>query len=75
MNVYDEFAKLIILRQMETAAQRLKEYCLEHKNCKTCGFYNGTCRLNDLPMNWDMKGVSDGQELGENKQTERDQAF
>lgn len=70
MNMYDDFAKLIEIRQMEQAAQRIKEYCLEHKNCKTCAFYNGTCRLNNLPLNWDMKGVSDERKLGQDKSDE-----
>ena len=31
---------------------KIRRYCLSHKNCKTCRFYNGVCRLNDFPFNW-----------------------
>lgn len=31
---------------------KIRKYCESHKNCKTCRFYNGVCRLNDYPFNW-----------------------
>lgn len=60
MDAYDDFVILVKMRQAESAAQYIKEYCLEHKNCQECCFYNGTCRLNNIPTNWDLKGVENG---------------
>lgn len=31
---------------------KIRKYCLSHRNCETCRFYNGTCRLNNFPFNW-----------------------
>lgn len=50
---YDNFAELIRQRQAEQAIETIKEYCLSHKNCNECGLYNGVCRVNQFPFNWD----------------------
>ena len=49
----DEFAELIRQREAEQAILTIKEYCLLHRNCKECGLYNGICRVNQFPFNWD----------------------
>ena len=48
-----DFAELIKQRQAEQAIETIKEYCLMHRNCKQCGLYNGICRVNQFPFNWD----------------------
>lgn len=35
-------------------AKYVKEYCECHKTCGKCLFFNGVCRLNNLPCNWDF---------------------
>lgn len=50
---YDNFTELIRQRQAEQAIEVIKEYCLSHKNCRECGLYNGICRVNQFPFNWD----------------------
>ena len=49
----DDFAELIRQREAEKAIMTIKEYCLSHKNCTECGLYNGICRVNQFPFNWD----------------------
>ena len=49
----DEFSELIRQRQAEQAIEVIKLYCLSHKNCTECGLYNGVCRVNQYPFNWD----------------------
>ena len=49
----DDFAELIMQRQAEQAIETIKTYCLMHRNCKQCGLYNGICRVNQFPFNWD----------------------
>lgn len=52
---FNDFAELIKQRQAEQAIECIKEYCLMHKNCRECGLFNGVCRVNQFPFNWDAK--------------------
>ena len=36
----------------EETAKKLSDYCKAHKNCEDCTFYNGVCRLNRYPWDW-----------------------
>lgn len=38
----------------ESYALKVSEYCKSFKSCNDCVFYNGTCRLNNFPYNWDV---------------------
>lgn len=49
----DDFAELIMQRQAEQAIETIKTYCQMHRNCTECGLYNGICRVNQFPFNWD----------------------
>ena len=35
-------------------AEKVKDYCESHTNCGECGFFNGTCRFNNIPANWTL---------------------
>jgi len=50
-----EFAEWLTGKIVENYAYKITEYCDSIKNCSECQFYNGTCRLNSRPFNWDMK--------------------
>jgi hypothetical protein len=52
---YDSFAELIRQRQAEKAIDTIKDYCLMHRNCRECGLFNGVCRVNQFPFNWDSR--------------------
>ena len=51
---FDEFAELLRLRQAEQAMIIIKDYCRSHKSCTICGLYNGSCRVNMIPSDWDI---------------------
>ena len=50
----EELLEYIKAEAIKQHAQYIKEYCDEHRTCSDCTFYNGTCRINDLPSNWDI---------------------
>lgn len=50
---YDIFAEMVRQRQAEQAIETIKGYCLTHRNCRECGLFNGVCRVNQFPFNWD----------------------
>lgn len=50
----EELVDLLKAEAIKKHAEFIKEYCEEHKNCKTCPFYGGTCWFNNLPDNWDF---------------------
>ena len=54
-SVGDEFAEWLTGAFAEEYAKKISDYCKTIRNCKECHFYNGTCRLNSRPFNWDMK--------------------
>lgn len=58
----DDFTELVKQRQAENAIDIIKEYCLLHRNCRDCGLFNGVCRVNQFPFNWDSiyETLSDG---------------
>lgn len=56
--VGDEFAEWLTGVLIEDCASKIADYCKAHKNCETCTFFNGTCRLNLIPCEWDMKKFS-----------------
>lgn len=58
MNEIDAFWEFVITENMKAHAEAIKEYCESHTNCSGCGMYNGTCRLNNLPSNWDINVLS-----------------
>lgn len=47
-----EFAEWLTGQVMESYVKKISEYCDSMKNCKKCTFYNGTCRLNRYPWDW-----------------------
>lgn len=49
-----EFVELIKAEALKKHAEFIKEYCEEKKNCEQCAFFNGVCRFNNLPANWDI---------------------
>ena len=53
----DQFAEWLTGAFAEEYASKLSEYCKAHKNCEDCRFYNGVCRLNSYPWDWDMKKI------------------
>ena len=54
MSDFDSFLEYVKIENLKMHAQYIKDFCNEHKNCEKCGMYNGVCRLNDYPANWDM---------------------
>lgn len=48
----NEFAEWLTGQVMETYAQKITAYCNSKKNCKKCTFFNGVCRLNRFPWDW-----------------------
>jgi len=54
----------------EDYARHIAEYCKTHRNCETCRFFNGTCRLNSQPFNWTEVNYGLKKELAEKKDTE-----
>ena len=49
--------------KVEAAVKTISDYCAEHKNCKECGLFNGVCRLNFIPSDWDAyEIIHDGHE-------------
>lgn len=52
---YDDFAELVRQRSAEQAIETIKDYCLSHRNCGDCGLFNGVCRVNQFPFNWDSR--------------------
>lgn len=48
-----EFAELLKRIKVEEAVKTISEYCSEHKTCTQCGLFNGVCRLNMTPSDWD----------------------
>lgn len=51
----DQFAEWLTGVYLENYAHKIADYCKAHKTCVTCQFFNGTCRLNRFPSDWDMK--------------------
>lgn len=51
------FAEWMTGAYAESYAYKVAEYCKNLKNCEDCVFYNGTCRINDFPFNWDCKSI------------------
>ena len=50
----EELIELIKAEAVTKHAEVIKAYCEEKRNCKDCAFYNGACRFNNLPANWDI---------------------
>ena len=50
----NEFLAWMTGAYAESYAYKISEYCKEIKNCESCRFFNGTCRLNMFPFEWDM---------------------
>ena len=50
----DDFARWLTGAYMEEYARKIADYCKSIKNCEDCQFFNGTCRLNRYPWDWDM---------------------
>ncbi len=50
----EELIELIATEAIVKHAEIIKQFCEEHKNCRDCAFYNGACRFNNLPTNWDI---------------------
>ena len=50
----EELLEYIKAEAIKQHAQYIKEYCEEHKTCSDCFLFNGTCRINNLPSNWDI---------------------
>lgn len=50
----EEIVDLIAAEAVKKYADCIKQYCEEHKSCYDCTFFNGTCRINNLPSNWDI---------------------
>lgn len=55
----DDFIELVKFRQAQQAVKTVKAYCQEHKNCRSCGMFNGTCCLSGLPTDWYVKELED----------------
>ena len=51
----DRFAKWLTDMYIEDYASKISDYCKAQLNCEQCAFFNGTCRLNRYPWDWDMK--------------------
>lgn len=51
----DQFAEWIKGMTAEKYAKCVSDYCKGMKNCEQCTFYNGVCRLNRFPWDWDFK--------------------
>lgn len=47
----------IISAVYERYIVEIRRYCETHKTCIGCRFFNGVCRLNDFPFNWDSLEV------------------
>lgn len=54
MNDIDEFIEFVKTENIRLYAEKVKAYCESHKNCSTCGVFNGTCRFNNIPANWTL---------------------
>ena len=54
----DSFIEYCRTENIKFYIQKVIDYCNDHKNCAECGFYNGTCRLNNIPSNWDITELS-----------------
>jgi len=39
------------------SAEKIKQYCSEHKRCDTCVFWIGCCQLQMHPYDWNLKEV------------------
>ena len=51
----DNFIKWLDGAYAEEYAGKIAKYCNSHTNCETCIFFNGTCRLNRYPWDWDVQ--------------------
>ena len=50
----EELIEVIKAEAVTKHAEVIKTYCEEKKNCSDCAFFNGACRFNNLPANWDI---------------------
>ncbi len=58
-----DFAEFLKRIKVESAVKTISEYCDEHKTCTECGLFNGVCRLNMIPSDWDAHEIiHDGNE-------------
>lgn len=54
-----EFAEWLTGQVMESYVKKIHEYCVSMSNCELCTFFNGTCRLNRYPWDWDTNIICD----------------
>jgi len=54
MSDVDNFIEWVKTENVRLYAEKVKDYCESHKNCGECGFFNGTCRFNNIPANWEL---------------------
>ena len=59
MNEVDNFIGWIRTENVRLYAEKVKDYCETHSNCGDCGFFNGTCRFNNIPANWSLSPERD----------------
>ena len=57
--VGNDFARWLTGAYMEECAKKIADYCNSIKNCEDCQFFNGTCRLNRYPWDWDMRNFEE----------------